>query len=132
MVSTRLGLKATVGWRICATHRLPTAWERDLASSDHEAPEQLKPRLVLEQLSRQIIDDVPQPADNNQSGSSSVERPVRASHSATGWACKAPSHDDDLVRRRSALEAVHREIVGAVQGRFINLCAKGLTKLYVR
>ena len=54
MVSTRLGLKATVGWRICATHRLPTAWERDLASSDHEAPEQLKPRLVLEQLSWKI------------------------------------------------------------------------------
>ena len=50
-----------------------------------------------------------------------------ASHGATGWVCKAVHGEADLVRRRSARGAVHREIVGAVQGGFINLRSKGLT-----
>ena len=85
----------------------------------------LKLRAALQQLSQQIIDLVTQPAHKSHSAARSVDRAMRASHGATGWVCKAPGHAADLARLRSARRSLHREIVGAVQGRFINLSAKG-------
>ena len=56
----------------------------------------------------------------------SVERAMGASHGTTGWVCKAASHEADLVRLPGARRAVHRDLVGAVQDKFFNLCLKGL------
>ena len=107
-------------------HLLLIVREHDPSSSEVKEPMFLMPRDDLEQLSQHIDHDVPQPAHNNQSDSSSVERPMRASHGATGWACEGPSDGADLVRRWSARGAVHREIVGAVQRTYRYLCARGL------
>ena len=53
---------------------------------------------------------------------------MAASHGLTDWTCKAPGHAADLARLRSARRGLHRDLVGAVQGHFINLCLKGLNK----
>ena len=81
----------------------------------------------LRQLSQHNEDVVPQPAHSSQSAAPSVERAMAPSHGATGWACKATSEEADLERLRSARRAVHRDLVGAVQDKFFNLCLKGLT-----
>ena len=86
----------------------------------------LMPRDALQQLSRHIGDDVPQPAHKSQSGAWSVKRAIGASHGAAGWTCKAAGHAADLERLRSARRSLHRELVGAVQDKFFNLCLKGL------
>ena len=80
----------------------------------------------LQQLSQHIGDVVPQPAHTSQIKARSVERAVGASHGTTGWVCKAAGDAAHLVRLPSARGAVHREIVGAVQGKFCNQCLKGL------
>jgi hypothetical protein len=69
----------------------------------------------VQQLSQHIGDVVPQPAHTSQIKARSEERAMRASHGATGWACKATSDEADLVRLRSAGRTFHPEIVGAVQ-----------------
>ena len=51
------------------------------------------------------------------------------SHGVTGWPCKAPDDEADLVTLPSAREGPHRDIVGAVPPRCKNLCLKGLTLL---
>ena len=86
----------------------------------------LKLRDDLQQLSQHIDDVVPQPAHTSQIRARSVERAMRASHGATGWACKAAGDAADLVRLPGARRAVHRDLVGAVQDKFFNLCLKGL------
>ena len=79
---------APVVGRVCAAHRLPTAWELDLCSSDLRTPKYLK----LRQLSQHIDDVVPQPAHKSQSVERSVKRAMRASYGATGWARKVAGH----------------------------------------
>ena len=53
---------------------------------------------------------------------------IGASHGTAGWTCKAACHAADLERLRSARRSLHRELVGAVQAKFFNLCLKGLKK----
>ena len=115
-----------VSSQVCAAHRLPSAPELDMDSSGHEPPVLMKLSHHLLWLSHHIGDDVPQPAHKSQSGARSVERAVGASHGTTGWACKAATQEADLPRLQRARRGLHREIVGAVQGRSRNLCLKGL------
>ena len=46
-----------------------------------------------------------------------------ASHGTADWACKAATQEADLPRLQRARRGLHREIVGAVQGRSRNLCS---------
>ena len=81
----------------------------------------------LQQLSQHIDAIVPQPEHKSQLGAASVERAMGASHGTAGWARKAARDEADLVKLRSARRAVHRDLVGAVQDKFFNLCLKGLS-----
>ena len=116
---------AWVGGRVCAAHMFPTARERESCTSVLEDLMFLRPRDDLQQLSQHIGNVVPQPAHISQIKARSVERAMRASHGTTGWACQAAGDAAHLARLWSARGGVHREIVGAVQGHFINLDAKG-------
>ena len=115
-----------VSGRVCAAHHLPTALVLDLDSSGSETPMFMMLSDHLLQLSQHIGDVVPQPAHTSQIKARSVERAVGASHSTTGWVCKAACDAADLVRLPGARRAVHRDLVGAVQDKFFNLCLKGL------
>ena len=115
-----------VGGRICAAHLLLTAQEHKPSSSEVKEPMLLMPRDDLQQLSQHIDHDVPQPAHTSQLAARSVERAMRASHGAARWACKVSGHGADLVRLPGARRAFHRDLVGAVQDKFFNLCLKGL------
>ena len=115
-----------VGGRICAAHRSQTAREHEPSSSRLINTMFLMPRDDLQQLSQHIDHDVPQPAHTSQLAARSVERAMRASHGAARWACKVSGHGADLVRLPGARRAVHRDLVGAVQDKFFNLCLKGL------
>jgi hypothetical protein len=122
---------APIFGRVCAAHRLPTVLVLDLDSSGSEPPMLMKLSSHLQQLSQHIIDVVPQPAHNSQSVARSVERAIAASHATTRWACKATGDAADLVRLPGARGADHREIVGAVQGKFGNQCLKGLRRIFL-
>ena len=89
----------------------------------------LKLRDDLQLLSQHIGNIVPMPAHISQIKTRSVERAMGVSHGTTASVCKAAGDAAHLARLRSARGGVHREIVGAVQGHFINLCLKGLTEL---
>ena len=125
-VVTREGFMTSVIRQVCAAHHLLVAWELDLDGSGFERRMLMKLRSDLEQLSRHIGDDVPQPAHKSQSGAWSVKRAIGASHGTAGWTCKAACHAADLERLRSARRSLHRELVGAVQVKFSNQCLKGL------
>ena len=114
-VVTREGFMTSVIRQVCAAHHLLVAWELDLDGSGFERRMLMKLRSDLEQLSRHIGDDVPQPAHKSQSGAVSVERAMGASHGTTGWVCKATSHEADLVRLTSARRGRHRDLLAAVQ-----------------
>ena len=118
----------TASGRVCAAYRLPIARELDLGSSGHQPPRFMKLSDDVQQLSQYNDDVVPQPEHKSQSVAASVERAMGASHGTAGWVCKAAGHAADLarlMRLRSARRSLHREIVGAVQGRIRNLCVKG-------
>ena len=85
----------------------------------------LRGREDLWQLSQHIGDTVPQPAHTSQIKARSVERAMGASHGITGWACQAAGDAAHLARLWSARRAVHRDLVGAVQGRSLNSSVKG-------
>ena len=118
-----------VGGRVHASHRLPTSWDIDLERSVLKAPVFMKVPHHVRQLWQHVEDVVPQPAHKSQSAARSVERAMAASHGTTRWACKATRDAADLVRLLGARRAVHRDLVGAVQDKFFNLCPKGLTLL---
>ena len=113
--------------QVSTAHRLLTSWELDLECSGRRGPMIMKLPHHLQQLSQHIGDAVPQPAHISQIKARSVERAMRASHGATGWACQAAGDAAHLARLWSARGGVHREIVGAVQDKFCNQDAKGLT-----
>ena len=118
-----------MGWadvRVCAAHMLEIAREHEPRTSALGDLMFLRPRDDLQQLSQHIGDVIPQPAHTSQIKARSVERAMGASYSATGWTCKAVGDAAHLASLWSARGGVHREIVGAVQGHFINLDAKGL------
>ena len=115
-----------VGGRVHASHRLPTSWDIDLERSVLKAPVFMKVPHHVWQLWQHVEDVVPQPAHKSQSAARSVERAMAASHGTTCWACKATRDAADLVRLQGARRAVHRDLVGAVQDKFFNLCLKGL------
>ena len=104
---------------------MPTAREFDPASSGLEKLRYLQLRLLLGRLLQHVGHVVPHPAHINQSGSSSVERAMGASHGATGGACKAAGHAADLVRLRSARRGRHRRSSEQSLGQVCNWCAKG-------
>ena len=72
-VRIKCGMMSSAGRRICAADRCPIARERDQACCGDESPAYLKLRLVHQQLSHLLIDDVPQPEHKSQSGARSVE-----------------------------------------------------------
>ena len=84
--------------RVYAAYRLQTSQERDLGSSELKTPRYLKLRHDFQQLLQHVGDLVPQPAQSNQSGLSSVEQGMAAGHGAAGGACKAPGQAADLAR----------------------------------
>ena len=49
------------------------------------------------------------------------------SHGPAGWTCKATGDVADLARPWGAQRSLHRDLVGAVQDKFFNLCLKRLT-----
>ena len=118
---------ASLTGRVCAAYRLQIAQELGLSHSGLKTPRYLKITAAFQQLLQLIDDVVPQPAHSRQSGSSSVEQAMGASHGATGWTCKAPGHAADLARLWSARRSLHRDVVGAVQRDLRYLCARGLS-----
>ena len=125
----RWTIMAWADGRDCAAHMLPIAWEHEPRASNLGDLMFLRPRDDLEQPSQYIDDVVPQPAHTSQIKARSIERAMGASHSATGWACKAADDAAHLVRLRSARRSVCRHRVGAVQDVFCNPSAKGLTHI---
>ena len=85
--------------QVYAAHRLLTSWELDLECSGRWVPMIMKLPHHLQHLSQHIGDAVPQPAHISQIKARSVERAMRASHGAAGWACKAEGPAADLARR---------------------------------
>ena len=98
--------------RVCAVHLLPTAREHEPCISALGDFMFLRPRDDLQQLSQHIGDVIPQPAHTSQIKARSVERAMGASHSATGWTCKAAGDAAHLVRLPRLRRAVHRDLVG--------------------
>lgn len=70
--------------RIYAAHHLPTARALGLDSCGSVTPMFMKLTDALQQLSHQIIDDVPQPELKSQMVEWSVERATGASHGPSG------------------------------------------------
>ena len=83
---------------VCAAYRSQIVQELGLGSSRLETPRYLKITAAFQQLSHHIGDLVPQPADSDQSGSSSVQQAMAAGHGAAGGACKAAGQAADLAR----------------------------------
>ena len=119
-----------MGWadvRVCAAHMLEIARQHEPRTSALGYLMFLRPRDDLQQLSQHIGNVVPQPAHISQIKARSVERAMRASHGATGWACQAAGDAAHLARLWSARGGVHREIVGKFVTVEVNLCLKRLT-----
>ena len=114
------------GREIRAAHRVPRARELDPASSGLEKLGYLKLRLLSVRRLQHIGHVVPHPAHSNQSGSSSVERPMGASHDATGWTCEVADQAAHLVTLRSARRGRHWRSSEQSVEVAVNVCAKGL------
>ena len=112
--------------RVYAAYRLKTSQELDLGSSELKTPRYLKLRRDFQQLLQHVGDLVPQPAQSNQSGCSSVEQAMAAGHGAAGGACKAPGQAADLARLWSARRGLPRDRRAVRGGASSPVCEKEL------
>ena len=120
------GVTGSMSGRVCAAYGLPVSRDIDPRCCVGVAPGYLKLRVILRQLVACRLDVVPQPAHSSHSVTWSVVRAMRASHSASGWACKAACHAAHLEPIRSARESLHRSSSEQSAERRFFWCPKGL------
>ena len=120
------GVTGSMSGRVCAAYGLPVSRDIDPRCCVGVAPGYLKLRVILRQLVACRLDVVPQPAHSSHSVTWAVVRAMRASHSASGWACKAAGHAAHLQPIRSAREGLHRSSSEQSAERRFFWCTKGL------